>query len=36
VIRMAEEKLVLDNERLSAKVLELERRLEALEKKVVK
>ncbi len=33
---MAEEKLVLDNERLSAKVLELERRLEALEKKVVK
>ncbi len=33
---MAEEKLVLDNEQLTAKLLELEKRVETLEKKVVK
>jgi len=33
---MAEEKVVLDNEQLTAKVLELERRISALEKAVVR
>ena len=33
---MAEEKLVLDNEKLTAKLLELEKRVSALEKAVVK
>ncbi len=33
---MAEEKLVLDNEQLTAKLLELEKRVEALERREAK